>query len=75
MNPETVAKVFEYFTGISFDTMLKNVAKEYELSIMSEKKKRHLKRYLRLYNRRSPDGARIAKSEVSQKNPFFPSGV
>ncbi len=52
-----VVKLFETITGMKFDVMLENVRHSYEWSLMSEKKRRAKKRYLRRYYRHAPNKA------------------
>lgn len=81
MKPETVVKIFEYITGIPFEIMIENVVKASVLDSMSARKKRHLKRYLRIYGRHAPNTAstgcavRAAKLAVSRPDPFSVFGA
>ena len=67
-----VVKIFETITGLSFDVMLENVRLSYEWSLMSDRKRRAKKRYLRRYYRHSPNKAcsglavRLAKEAVAK---------
>ena len=71
-----VVKIFETITGMKFDVMLDNVRASYEWSLMSEKKRRAKKRYLRRYYRHAPNKAcsglavRLSKEAVANPVAF-----
>ena len=69
-----VVKLFETITGIKFDVMLENVRNSYEWTLMSEKKLRAKKRYLRRYYRHAPNkacsGRAVQLSKEAVANPI-----
>lgn len=76
MENNDVVNLFETITGMKFEVMLENVRTSYKWSLMSEKKRRAKKRYLRRYYRHAPNkacngrAAQLAKEAVSNPIAF-----
>jgi len=72
-----IEKIFEAITGVRFDVMLDGVVNHYNWSLMSDKKRRAKKNYLRRYYRRSLDkdirnsAVRNSKDAVSSSYSWF----
>ena len=73
MENNDVVNLFETITGMKFDVMLENVHQSYKWSLMSEKKRRAKKRYLRRYYRHAPNkactGLAVRFSKEAVANP------
>jgi hypothetical protein len=62
-----IAKLFETITGLSIDFSFENVVNSYKWSLMSDKKLRAKRRYLRSYLRNSAQkesAIRISKESI-----------